>query len=126
MLVARKRSQWPGRVKSKSGRRRPGRSFEECLDAVGQVYASNIYAIETAWSVGPSLTLSSLRNHSAGHSENEVERARVRARVYAGLGNEYYWQAELSLGQEDTIRRPKEETLGCSSIYMKRSYSFYR
>ena len=49
----------------------------DCLDAVAQIEES-----------------------LCRHASNQSERERVRARVYAGVGNEYYWQAETALAKE--------------------------
>ena len=70
----------------------------ECLNALGEVYARNI--ARKRWGTSESLTLQQFEESLCKNCEIEEERARVRARVYAGIGNEYYWQAELGLAKE--------------------------
>jgi len=70
----------------------------ECLDAVGQVYARNIAS--KRYGVSGSLTLEQFEESLRKNCASEAERARVRARVYAGMGNEYYWQADLALAKK--------------------------
>lgn len=90
---------------------------KECLDAVGQVYARNIALKRPG--VSGSLTLEQFEESLHRNCTNEFERSRVRARVYAGMGNEYYWQAELPLAKEYYKRALKKDPW-MLSIYVKR------
>jgi glycosyltransferase involved in cell wall biosynthesis len=90
---------------------------KECLDAVGQVYARNIASKRHG--VSGSLTLEQFEESLLKNCPSAVERARVRARVYAAVGNEYYWQAELALAK-DYYKRALQKDPWMLSIHMKR------
>jgi glycosyltransferase involved in cell wall biosynthesis len=90
---------------------------KKCLDAIGQVYARNIVLKRPG--VCGCLTLEQFEESLRKHCESERERARVRARVWAGLGNEYYWQAELALAKK-YYQIALEKDPWMFSIYLKR------
>ena len=71
----------------------------DCLDAVAQMYARTIATKRYGMS-NPALTLEQFEESLSRHTSNQSERERVRAGVYAGVGNEYYWQAETALAKE--------------------------
>ncbi len=89
----------------------------ECLDALGEVYARNIASSRYGMSV-PSLSLEEFEESLLRHSKVEVERSRVRASVFAAMGNQYYWQGKSVLAkkyyQEALARNPR-----LFSVYMK-------
>lgn len=66
----------------------------DCLDAVASVYAKNI-ATQRYGMSNPSLTLDEFEESLCRNTSSNQERERVRARVYAGIGNEYYWQKDF-------------------------------
>jgi tetratricopeptide (TPR) repeat protein len=104
-------------VKSKADAAGARAVSKQCLDAVGQVYARNIALKRPG--VSGSLTIEQFEESLRRNCENEVDRARVRARVYAGLGNEYYWQADLALAKE-YYKKALMKDPWMLSIYMKR------
>jgi hypothetical protein len=109
---------------------------KECLDAVGQVYARNIASkrcqvlgsltLVYARNMAPkrcrvlgSLTLEQFEESLCRNCTSETERAWVRGRVWAGLGNEYYWQAEPALAKKYYQMALKKDPW-MLSIYLKR------
>lgn len=72
---------------------------KDCLSAVAVIYARNIVKKRYGASQ-PSLTLEQFENSLSQKSTSEEEREWVRARVYAGIGNEYYWQGEHRLAKQ--------------------------
>jgi glycosyltransferase involved in cell wall biosynthesis len=89
---------------------------KECLDAIGQVYARNIVLNRPG--VSGCLTLEQFEQSLHRNCASEADRARVRACVYAGMGNQYYWRAELSLAKEYYKRALKRDPWKLS-IYIK-------
>jgi glycosyltransferase involved in cell wall biosynthesis len=71
----------------------------DCLDAVAQIYALTIATKRYGMSK-PSLTFAQFEESLCRHTASEAERERVRARVDAGVGNEYYWQRETGLARK--------------------------
>jgi glycosyltransferase involved in cell wall biosynthesis len=70
-----------------------------CLVALAQIYARSIATTRYGMSK-PALTLQEFEYSLRRNSPNETERAWLRARVYAGIGNEYYWQGERLLAKQ--------------------------
>jgi hypothetical protein len=89
-----------------------------CLDSLGLIYAENI-ASERYGMSGPAITLEQFEESLCRNSACETERRRVRSRVYAGMGNEYYWQGKLALAKEYYQRALKIDPW-ILSIYLKR------
>jgi hypothetical protein len=89
----------------------------ECLDALGEVYARNIASSRYGMST-PSLTFEQFEDSLLQHCGNEKERSRVRARVLAGMGNEYYWQGNLALAKKHYQKAIKSDP-ALWSIYLK-------
>jgi hypothetical protein len=92
----------------------------DCLDAVGKVYARNIARKRYGMS-RPSLTLEEFEKSLCRHSAIEAERTRVRARVYAAVGDEYYWRAELAPAKKYYQMALKEDPR-MFSIYAKKLF----
>jgi glycosyltransferase involved in cell wall biosynthesis len=69
------------------------------LNGLGQIYARSI-ATKRYGMANPSLTLKQFEESLCRNTQNETEREFVRSRVYAGIGNEYYWQKEVHLAME--------------------------
>jgi glycosyltransferase involved in cell wall biosynthesis len=89
----------PWAVKQKADEAGLWNVSKDCLEAVGEVYARNIARNRYGMS-RPSLTLEEFEKSLCRHSAIETERTRVRARVYASMGDEYYWRAELVRAKE--------------------------
>jgi glycosyltransferase involved in cell wall biosynthesis len=90
---------------------------KECLDALGEVYARNI--ARKRHGVSESLTIEQFEESLRKNCKSETERTRVRTRVCAGLGNEYYWQAQLAMAKQ-YYRMALERDPWIFSIYLKR------
>jgi glycosyltransferase involved in cell wall biosynthesis len=70
-----------------------------CLVALAQIYARSVATKRYGMSK-PALTLQEFEYSLRRNSASETERAWLRARVYAGIGNEYYWQGERLLAKQ--------------------------
>ena len=80
-------------IKEKADAARMTEVSRECLSAEGHIYARNI-ASERHRAVTSSSTLEAFENALRARTANPSEQRRVRASVYAGMGNEYYWQGK--------------------------------
>jgi hypothetical protein len=89
----------------------------ESLDALAEVYARNIAVSRYGMST-PSLTVEQFEESLVRHCGNELGRSRVRARVLAGMGNEYYWQGKLGLAKKHYQEAIKSDPR-LLSIYIK-------
>jgi glycosyltransferase involved in cell wall biosynthesis len=87
------------RVKEKADDARLFNASTECLNALGEVYARNIASTRYGMS-SPSVTFEEFEDSLSRHDAIETERTRVRARVYAAMGNEYYWQGDFPLARK--------------------------
>ncbi len=105
------------RVKEKADEAGLRNASAECLDALGEVYARNIASSRYGMS-RPSLSLELFEESLVRHCANDPERSRVRARVYAGMGNEYYWQGKLGLAKKHYQEAIKSDPR-LLSIYIK-------
>jgi glycosyltransferase involved in cell wall biosynthesis len=105
------------RVKQKADEAGLRHVSTECLNALGEVYARNIALSRYGMST-PSLTFEQFEESLAKHCVNEAERSRVRSRVLAGMGNEYYWQGKLALAKKH-YQKAIECEPGFFSIYLK-------
>jgi len=85
-------------IKNKADEATFRNASKECLDAVVQFYARNIASKRYGMS-RPSLTLEEFEESLSRYCVIETDKARVRARVYAEVGNEYYWQGESALAK---------------------------
>jgi glycosyltransferase involved in cell wall biosynthesis len=70
-----------------------------CLDAVAQIYARSI-ATKRYGMNNPFLTFAEFEHSLSLNTTAETEKRRVRARVYAGVGNKYYFDGKLSTANE--------------------------
>jgi glycosyltransferase involved in cell wall biosynthesis len=68
------------------------------LDGVAQIYARTIATKRYGMS-NPSLTLEQFEASLCKNTHVFWERERVRSRVYASMGNEYYWQKKFDLAK---------------------------
>jgi glycosyltransferase involved in cell wall biosynthesis len=79
-----------------------------CLEAVADIYARSLIAKRYRMS-GPSIDMEMFERSLCENTDSETERNTVRARVLAGMGNEYYWRGERLLAQEFTSRALKAD-----------------
>jgi glycosyltransferase involved in cell wall biosynthesis len=108
----------PWSVKKKADESGNRSASLECLDAVSEVYARNI-ASKRYGMTHPSLTMEQFEESLCRHTENEAERVRVRGRVYAGMGNEFYWQGRLEQAKQ-YYKSGLTEYPWMPSIYLKK------
>ena len=71
----------------------------QSLDALALVYGTSIATKRYGMS-NPSLSLEQFEESLCRNTAAEGDRERVRSRVYAALGNEYYWQGEVGLARK--------------------------
>ena len=84
------------------------RVAQKCLGAVAHSYARAIASERyrtSSYSMNFKLVEESLRRNTTGQTEREW----ILARVYASVGNEYYWQGEMALAKNFYERALKRE-----------------
>lgn len=89
-----------------------------CLDAVASVYALTIATKRYGMSK-PSLTLGQFEESLCRNNTSERERDRVRSRVYAGVGNEYYWQGDIA-SAKNFFRLALKKDFWMGAVHVKR------
>ena len=88
------------------------------LDAIALVYGKTIATKRYGMS-NPSLTLEQFEESLCRNTAAEGDRERVRSRVYAALGNEYYWQGEVGLARK-FYQRAVQRDPGMLSVHAKK------
>jgi hypothetical protein len=71
----------------------------DCLSALCDIYATSMASKRYEMS-RPALNLEEFENSLCRHASNETERNFVWARVFARIGNDYYWQGERLLAMQ--------------------------
>jgi len=69
------------------------------LDSVASIYGKSI-ATKRYGMANPSLTFDQFEDSLCRNATSERERQWVRSRVYAEVGNEYYWQGDVALAKK--------------------------
>jgi glycosyltransferase involved in cell wall biosynthesis len=108
----------PWAIKQKSDAAGFRNVSRDCLDAVAHVYARAIATKRYGMSE-PSLTFEQFEDSLCRNTASESERERVRSRVYAAAGNEYYWQGD-TLSAKALYRSALSKDLWMGSVYVKR------
>jgi len=88
-----------------------------CLYGVAQTYA-RVIASERYRKSDFFMNFEFLEESLGRHTTNETERNWIRARVYAGIANEYYWQGDLASAKQ-YFQRAIEKDPWIVSIHLK-------
>lgn len=88
----------PWRIKSKADEASFWRESRACLRGVAEIYARNL-ACKRFGRSQPVMDLSQFEASLCENTADTRERRFVRVWVYAGMGNEYYWQSEIALAK---------------------------
>ena len=75
------------------------RTSRVCLGGAAEAYARSVVGTRYC-SSRPIMDLDQFEVSLAGYVSNVREKKWVRARVYAAIGNEYYWQGRFALAQQ--------------------------
>jgi glycosyltransferase involved in cell wall biosynthesis len=70
-----------------------------CMNAIAEIYSRNITKRRYGMS-GPSLTLEEFELSLCNQTSTESERTYIRAKTYALMGNEYFWEDKLQAAWE--------------------------
>jgi len=89
----------PWAIKQKADEAGSRNISRDCIVVLARTYAKSIATKRYGMSE-PALTLQEFEYSLRRNSTSETERAWLRARVYAGIGNEYYWQGERLLAKQ--------------------------
>jgi glycosyltransferase involved in cell wall biosynthesis len=71
-----------------------------CLSAAANEYARSIGTLMRYGTSKWSMSLEQFEESLSRNSPSEMERKWVRARVHAGIGDQYYWRGELQLAKQ--------------------------
>jgi glycosyltransferase involved in cell wall biosynthesis len=108
----------PWVIKRKAQEAGFARVSKVCLNALSRIYARSI-ATNKYGMANPSLTIEQFEESLVRNTHNEREQEFVRSRVYAGIGNEYYWRKEVDLAMQ-YYNSALEKDFWLARVHMKR------
>jgi hypothetical protein len=110
-----------------------------CLGAAANEYARSIGSLMRYGTCKWSMTLEQFEESLRRNDANDQEKKLVRARVHAGIGDQYYWRGELALAKQFYLAGLRRDPwmpkvlgkcllllLGNQGAYLRRSFRALR